>query len=142
MAEGETKATITAREKVPHTTTEWETIEAVVNHGAVIPPNSTREVLMGYQYALHQQKKPLLPEKREIQRRRESVSATSKILRDEHNNASYTNGGRHHGPGSQIDNLEHGNRGNHVRNLELSFLLVNERGNIVPKTPVAALVAA
>jgi hypothetical protein len=60
MEEGETEATIAAREKVHLTTTEWETIKADVNHGAVILPNSTREVLMGYQYALHQQKKRLL----------------------------------------------------------------------------------
>jgi hypothetical protein len=31
-------------------------IKEAVNHGAVIPANSMREVLMGYQYALHQQK--------------------------------------------------------------------------------------
>jgi hypothetical protein len=93
MAEGETEATITAREKVHLTAAEWGTIKAVVNHGVVIPPNSTREVLIGYQYALHQQRKRMLQEKREIQRRCESISAASKILRDERSNASYTNGG-------------------------------------------------
>jgi hypothetical protein len=133
MAEGETEATITAREKVHLTAAEWGTINAVVNHGAVIPPNSTREVLIGYQYALHQQRKRMLQEKREIQRRRESICAASKILRDERSNASYTNGGRHHRPRSQIDNLEQGNRGNLSQNLESSSLSVNERGNIEPK---------
>jgi hypothetical protein len=28
-------------------------IKAAVNHGAAIPADSRREVLMGYQYALH-----------------------------------------------------------------------------------------
>jgi hypothetical protein len=55
MTEGETKETVAARVKVWLTSAEWETIKAAANHGAVIPPESTREVLMGYQYALHQQ---------------------------------------------------------------------------------------
>jgi hypothetical protein len=96
MAEGDTKATIAARVKVWLTAAEWETIKAVVNHGAFIPRESTRKVLMGYQYTLHQQRKRLLQEKSEIRKRRESVSAASKALREERNNASYTNNERHH----------------------------------------------
>jgi hypothetical protein len=60
MAEGETKETVAAREKVHLTIAEWETIKEVVNHHTVIPINSTKEVLLGYQYALNQQKKCLL----------------------------------------------------------------------------------
>jgi hypothetical protein len=42
---------------------EWENIKVAVNHGAFIPPESTREVLMGYQNSLHWQRKRLLQEK-------------------------------------------------------------------------------
>jgi hypothetical protein len=59
-AEGETESAIATREKVHLTSAEWQTIKAAFNHNAVIPPDSTREVLMGYRYALHQQKKHLL----------------------------------------------------------------------------------
>jgi hypothetical protein len=93
MAKGETEATIAGREKVNLTAIDWEIIKAAVNHSAVIPQNLTREVLMGYQYTLHQQNKCLLQEKIEIQRRCESGSAASKIVRDECINVSYTNGG-------------------------------------------------
>jgi hypothetical protein len=55
-AEGETKSAIATREKFHLTAAEWQTIKVAVNHGAVIPLDSKREVLMGYQYALHQQK--------------------------------------------------------------------------------------
>jgi hypothetical protein len=41
-----------------------------------------------------------------------------------------------------MGNLEQGNRGNRVQSLDSSFLLVDERGNIVSKTPKATLVAA
>jgi hypothetical protein len=47
MAEGETEETITTRVKVRLIAAEWETIKATANHGTVIPPESTREVLMG-----------------------------------------------------------------------------------------------
>jgi hypothetical protein len=36
---------------------------SAINHGTDIPTNSRREVLMGYQYALHQHKKKLRAEK-------------------------------------------------------------------------------
>jgi aromatic ring-opening dioxygenase LigB subunit len=55
-AEEETESAVATREKVHLTAAEWQTIKVAVNHGAVIPLDSKREVLMGYQYALHQQK--------------------------------------------------------------------------------------
>jgi hypothetical protein len=36
---------------------------SAINHGTEVPTNLRREVLMGYQYALHQHKKKLLAEK-------------------------------------------------------------------------------
>jgi hypothetical protein len=47
-SEGETKP----RENMHLLAEEWQMIKAVVHHGAVIPADSRREVLMGYQYAL------------------------------------------------------------------------------------------
>jgi hypothetical protein len=79
-AEGETESAVTTREKVHLTDAEWQTIKAAVNHVTVILPDSTWEVLMGYQYALHQQKKRLLQEKSKIRRRRKSTSVVSRLL--------------------------------------------------------------
>jgi hypothetical protein len=59
-AEGETESVVTARVKVHLTSAKWQTIKAAVNHSVVILLDSTREVLMGYLYAQHQQKKRLL----------------------------------------------------------------------------------
>jgi hypothetical protein len=56
----EIESAVVDREKVYLSTKEWWMIKAAVNHGAAIPADSRREVLMGYQYALHQQKKQLL----------------------------------------------------------------------------------
>jgi hypothetical protein len=83
-----------------------------------------------------------MQEKSKIRKRQESVSAASKASRAKHNNASYTNNDRHHRHGSRVDNLEHTDRRNLTQNLDSSFLSVDERGNIIPKMPEAALVAA
>jgi hypothetical protein len=55
---------------------------------------------------------------------------------------SYTNNRRHHRHRSRVENLEHSDRRNFSRNLDSSFLPVDEQGNIIRKTPEAALVAA
>jgi hypothetical protein len=45
------------KEKIHVSTGEWRIIMSAINHGTEVPANSRREVLMGYQYALHQHKK-------------------------------------------------------------------------------------
>jgi hypothetical protein len=70
------------------------------------------------------------------------VSAASEAMHEARSNASHTNSRRHNRHGSRVDNLEHSERRNLSRNLDSSFLSVDEQGNIMPKTPEAALVAA
>jgi hypothetical protein len=41
---------------------------SAINHGMEVPTNSRREVLMGYQYALHQHRKKLREEKVKFRR--------------------------------------------------------------------------
>jgi hypothetical protein len=47
------------KEKIYVSAGEWRIIMSAINHGTDVPANSRREVLMGYQYALHQHKKKL-----------------------------------------------------------------------------------
>jgi hypothetical protein len=70
------------------------------------------------------------------------VSAANKAILEARSNASHTNSGRHSRHGSQVNNLEHSDRRNLSRNLDSSFLSVDEQGNIMPKTPKAALIVA
>jgi hypothetical protein len=56
--------------------------------------------------------------------------------------ASHTNPRRNRRHGSRYKNLEYSDRQSISKNLDSSFLTVNEQGNIIPKTPKAALVAA
>jgi hypothetical protein len=45
------------KEKIHVSIREWRIIMSAINHGTEVPTNSRREVLMGYQYTLHQHKK-------------------------------------------------------------------------------------
>jgi hypothetical protein len=47
------------KEKIHVSIREWRNIMSAINHGTEVPANSRRDVLMGYQYALHQHKKKL-----------------------------------------------------------------------------------
>jgi hypothetical protein len=117
-------------------------IKSAVNHGTTIHAESRREVLMVYQYALHQHKKQLLREESETKRSGESASTTNRIQREERNNASWSSEGGHRETGHNRREAERPNRENRTHNLDSSFLSVHEIGNIMPKTPEAALVAA
>jgi hypothetical protein len=51
------------KEKIHVSTGEWRIIMSAINHGTEVPEGSRREVLIGYQYALHQHKKKLREER-------------------------------------------------------------------------------
>jgi hypothetical protein len=51
------------KEKVHVSAREWRIIMSAINHGTEVPEGSRREVLMGYQYALHQHRKKLREER-------------------------------------------------------------------------------
>jgi hypothetical protein len=56
------------KEKIHVSTGEWRIIMSAINHGTEVPADSRREVLMGYQYALHQRRKKLREEKDKFMR--------------------------------------------------------------------------
>jgi hypothetical protein len=113
-----------------------------VEHGMPIPRDASKNMLLGYHYALRKQSKQLARERSQIQKRRDSAIAASIALHNARNDASYTDSKRHRRHGLGVENLEHSERQNLSKNFDSSFLSVNEQGNIIPKTPEAALVAA
>jgi hypothetical protein len=141
LAEGETVDSLAMREKVRLSVDEWRTIKTAVEHGTPIPTNSNKNMLLGYHYALRQQAKQLAKERIEIRKRKDSAIAASDAARRARSDASYINR-RHHQHGSRYENLEYSERQSISKNLDSSFLSVDEQGNIIPKTPEVALVAA
>jgi hypothetical protein len=113
-----------------------------VEHDTAIPTNASKNMLLGYHYALRQQSKQLAKERIEIQKRKDSAIAASDAARRACSDASYTNGKRHRRHGSRFENLEYSERQSLSKNLDSSFLSVDQQENIIPKTLKAALVAA
>jgi hypothetical protein len=142
LAEGETADSLATREKVRLSVNEWRIIKIAVEHGTPIPTNASKNMLLGYHYALRQQSKQLAKERIEIQKRRDSAIAASKAYHKARSDASYTNSKWHRRHGSRFENLEYSERQSLSKNLDSSFLSVDEQGNIIPKTPEAVLVAA
>jgi hypothetical protein len=64
------------KEKIHVSTGEWRIIMLAINHGTEVPIDSRREVLMGYQYALHQRRKKLREEKDMFMRSRDNNSTS------------------------------------------------------------------
>jgi hypothetical protein len=95
LAQGETADSLTTREKVRLSVDVWRTIKTAVEHGTPIPTNSSKNMLLGYHYALSQQAKQLAKERIEIQKMKDSAIAASDAARRARSDASYTNR-RHH----------------------------------------------
>jgi hypothetical protein len=89
-----------------------------INHGMGIPVDSRREVLMGYQYALHQHKKKLLEEKSELRRIQENNGTLSRSLWEEYSETSESSEERQREP-------KHGRRRTEWPNKEDNMKSIN-----------------
>jgi hypothetical protein len=65
------------KEKVHVSAGEWRMIMTAINHGTDVPADSRREVLMRYQYTLHQRKKKLREDRDMFMRSRGDDSTSS-----------------------------------------------------------------
>jgi hypothetical protein len=54
LAEGQIAESLAAREKIRLSAKEWRIIREAVEHGTPIPSNSSKNMLLGYHYALRQ----------------------------------------------------------------------------------------
>jgi hypothetical protein len=113
---------------------------SAINHGTEVPANSRREVLMGYQYALHHQKKKLREEKDEIRRSQENNSVSSGAYWDEYSEASDSNRERHREPKHNRRTTARAREENCARSI--SAHPSDEEKDFAQETPEAALVAA
>jgi hypothetical protein len=113
---------------------------SAINYGTEVPANSRREVMMGYQYALHQHKKKPREEKDKFRRSQENNSVSSGACWDEYNEASESSRVRHR-------DLKH-NRRTTVRAREenrarsISVRTSNDEEDFLQETPETALVVA
>jgi hypothetical protein len=128
------------KEKVHVSAGEWRMIRTAINHGTDVPADSRREVLMGYQYALHQRRKKLRQEIDMIMRSPDYNSTPSEGYWSEYRNSSESSMERHRDP-------KHSRRTTTCI-VEESYMKSpsanqpEEEEEFVQETPKAALVAA
>jgi hypothetical protein len=128
------------KEKVHVSAGEWRMIMTAVNHGTDVPADSRREVLMGYQYALHQRRKKLRQEREMIMRSLDHNSTPSEGYWSEYTNSSESSMEWHRDP-------KHSRRTT-TRVVEESYMrstspnLPEEEEEFVQETPEAVLIAA
>jgi hypothetical protein len=128
------------KEKIHVSTREWRIIMSAINHGTEVPANSRSEVLMGYQYALHQHKKKLREKKDNIRRSQENNSVSSGAYWDEYSEASESSGERHRDPKHSRRTTAWAREENHARSI--STHPSDDEEDFVQETPEATLVAA
>jgi hypothetical protein len=86
------------KEKVHVSAGEWRMIMSAINHGTDVPADSRREVLMGYQYALHQRRKKLRQERDMIMRSPDYNSTSSGGYWGKYSDSSESSMERHRDP--------------------------------------------
>jgi hypothetical protein len=86
------------KEKVHVSAGEWSMIMSAINHGTDVPADSRREVLMGYQYALHQRRKKLRQERDMVMRRPDYNNTSSGGYWGEYSDSSESSMERHRDP--------------------------------------------
>jgi hypothetical protein len=86
------------KEKVRVSAGEWRMIMTAINRGTDVPADSRREVLMGYQYVLHQHRKKVREERDMFLRSRGDDSMSSEEHWDEYSDASESSMERHTDP--------------------------------------------
>jgi hypothetical protein len=110
-----------------------------VNHGTEVPEGSRREVLIGYQYALHQHKKKLREERDMFARSRDNNSTSREEYWDDYSDDSeYSRerrGDPKHNRGTTAQSREERYSRNTTPQLE------GEEEDFVQETPEAALIA-
>jgi hypothetical protein len=128
------------KEKIHISIGEWRIIMSAINHGTKVPVDSRGEVLMGYQYALHQHRKKLREERDMFMRSQDYNSTSSGGYWDEYSDASESSMERHRDPKHNRRTTARATEESYMKSLSTNP--PEEEEEFVQETPEAALVAA
>jgi hypothetical protein len=128
------------KEKFHVSTGEWRIIMSAINHGTEVPTISRREVLMGYQYALHQRRKKLREENDEFRRSQENNSVSDGAYWDEYSDALESSRERCRDPEHSRRTTAWAREESRIKSV--SVHPSDDEEDFMQETPEAALVAA
>jgi hypothetical protein len=122
----------------------WDRVARAINGTEPMTVTATPEELQAYQYRLARTRRELEKQKIELDRRQEEASASSR-RRAELSRHSGTSGDSHREARrrarSRLQNIPEAERETLIQNLDMSFMSIDTRGNIIPKTPEAGYMA-
>jgi hypothetical protein len=113
---------------------------STINRGTKVPEGSRREVLMGYQHALHQHKKKLREERDMFVRSRDNNSISREEYWDDYSDDSEYSRERHRDPKHNRGTMAQSRYERYSRCMTPQ--LEEEEEDFVHETPEAALIAA
>jgi hypothetical protein len=128
------------KEKIHVSAGEWRIIMSAINHGTKVPEGSRREVLMGYQYALHQHKKKLREERDMLLRIQDNNSMSREEYWDDYSDDSEYNRERRRDPKHNRGTMAQSRAERYSRSITPQPK--EEEEDFVQETPEAALIAA
>jgi hypothetical protein len=132
------------REKVQLSQAAWDRAQRAADGTEPMTTTVTPEVLQAYQYKLARAGQELEKQRRVLEARKATAS-TSRARRAELNRQSRTSGDNHRDGRargrSRLANVHEHERENLIQNLGMSFMSIDTRGHIIPKTPEAGYLA-
>jgi hypothetical protein len=128
------------KEKIHVSAREWRIIMSAINHGTEVPEGSRREVLMGYQYALHLHKKKLREQRDMFVRSRDNNSMSREEYWDDYSDDSEYSRERRKDPKQKRGTTAQSREERYSRSMTPQ--LEEEEEDFVQETPEAALIAA
>jgi hypothetical protein len=135
----------TPREKVRIPQEAWDRAARAMSAVEPMTIQATPEALQAYQYRLARTGRELEKMRQKLDQRKAAADASS----ERRNNLSRRSGSSaNNGEGhrrrsrSRLENIPVGEWENLIQNLDMSFMSIDTRGNIIPKTPEVGYMAA
>ncbi|KAK1612857.1 hypothetical protein QYE76_036530 [Lolium multiflorum] len=132
------------RDRVQLSQAAWDRAARAMNGTEPMATTATPEELQAYQYRLARAARELEKQTAELNRRKEAASASSR-RRADLSRQSRTSGDSHrearNRARSRLQHIPEAEREHLVQNLDMSFMSIDTRGNIIPKTPEAGYMA-
>jgi hypothetical protein len=124
----------------------WDRVARAIDGTEPMTTTATAEELQAYQYRLARARRELEKQKVELDRRKAAASESSR-RRAELSRQSGTSGGDSHRAArnrarSRLQHIPEAEKENLVQNLDMSFMSIDTRGDIIPKTPEDGYMAA
>ncbi|KAK1652692.1 hypothetical protein QYE76_070497 [Lolium multiflorum] len=127
------------RERVQLPQEAWDRAAKAMDGSEPMTTTATVQELQAYQYRLARVSRELEKQTASLNRRKEAAASSRR--RAELSRLSGTSGDSHREARrramSRLQNIPEAERGNIIQNLDMSFMSIDERGNIIPKTPEA-----